>query len=102
MGKDNVLRRFPHEDEIESILVACHEGVCGGHFAHDITSRKILQCGFVWPSLHRDVNYWCKTCDACQRAGPRKLLHEPQTPIKAFGPFENGALMQWVLFLQLI
>lgn len=92
MGKDNVLRRVPHEDEIESILEACHEGVCGGHFAHDITSRKILQSGFVWPSLHHDVSFWCKSCDACQRTGPRKLLYEPQTPIKAFGPFEKWGI----------
>lgn len=66
-GKDGILRRVPSEEEIESILKACHEGVCGGHFAHDITSRKILQAGFIWPSLHRDVQSWCKTCDEdCQ------------------------------------
>ena len=73
-GKDGILRRVPSEEEIESILESCHEGVCGGHFAHDITSRKILQSGFIWPSLHRDVQNWCKTCDDCQRTGPRRLF----------------------------
>ena len=32
------------------IMDACDDGVCGGHFARDITSQKILQAGFVWPS----------------------------------------------------
>ena len=58
MGKDNVLRRVANEDEIESILESCHEGVCGGHFAQEITSRKILQASIVWPSLHQDVSFW--------------------------------------------
>ncbi|MCO5584110.1 hypothetical protein L7F22_038033 [Adiantum nelumboides] len=65
-GKDLVLRRVPLVKEIEKILMSCHDGVCGGHFAQEITSRKILQAGFVWPSLHRDVQHWCKAC----KAGP--------------------------------
>ena len=87
-----MLIRVANEYEIESILESCHEGVCGGHFAQEITSRKILQAGFVWPSLHQDVSFWCKTCDACQRAGPQKLLPEPQTSIKAYGPFEKWGI----------
>ncbi|MCO5597264.1 hypothetical protein L7F22_051340 [Adiantum nelumboides] len=65
-GKDLVLRRVPLVKEIEKILMSFHDGVCGGHFAQEITSRKILQAGFVWPSLHRDVQHWCKACKAYQ------------------------------------
>ncbi|MCO5600939.1 hypothetical protein L7F22_055056 [Adiantum nelumboides] len=61
-GKDLVPRRVPLVKEIEKILMSCHDGVCGGHFAQEITSRNILQAGFVWPSLHRDVEHWCKAC----------------------------------------
>ncbi|MCO5593428.1 hypothetical protein L7F22_047442 [Adiantum nelumboides] len=32
-GKDLVLRRVPFVQEIEKILMFCHDGVCGGHFA---------------------------------------------------------------------
>ncbi|MCO5571729.1 hypothetical protein L7F22_025477 [Adiantum nelumboides] len=39
-GKDLVLRRVPHSKDIKQVLTSCHEGVCGGHFAHDITSRS--------------------------------------------------------------
>ncbi|MCO5588903.1 hypothetical protein L7F22_042864 [Adiantum nelumboides] len=41
-GKDLVLRRVPHSKDIKQVLTSCHEGVCGDHFAHDITSRKIF------------------------------------------------------------
>ncbi|MCO5579806.1 hypothetical protein L7F22_033668 [Adiantum nelumboides] len=88
-GKDLVLRRVPLVKEIEKILMSCHDGVCGGHFAQEITSKKILQASFVWLSLHRDVQHWCKACKACQQAGDRKLSYGPRFPIFAYGPFEK-------------
>ncbi|MCO5588627.1 hypothetical protein L7F22_042584 [Adiantum nelumboides] len=91
-GKDLVLRRVPLVKEIEIILMSCHDGVCGGHFAQEITSRKILQAGFVWPSLHRDVQHWCKACKASQQAGDRKLSYGPRFPIFAYGPFEKWGI----------
>ncbi|MCO5560936.1 hypothetical protein L7F22_014556 [Adiantum nelumboides] len=91
-GKDLVLRRVPLVKEIEKILMSCHDGVCGGHFAQEITSKKILQAGFVWPSLHRDVQHWCKACKACQQAGDCKLSYGPRFPIFAYGPFEKWGI----------
>ncbi|MCO5552704.1 hypothetical protein L7F22_006221 [Adiantum nelumboides] len=91
-GKDLVLRRVPLVKEIEKILMSCHDGVCGGHFAQEITNRKILQAGFVWPSLHRDVQHWCRACKACQQAGDRKLFYGPRFPIFAYGPFEKWGI----------
>ncbi|MCO5549312.1 hypothetical protein L7F22_002780 [Adiantum nelumboides] len=91
-GKDLVLRRVRLVKEIEKILMSCHDGVCGGHFAQEITSRKILQASFVWPSLHRDVQHWCKACKACQQAGDRKLSYGPRFPIFANGPFEKWGI----------
>ena len=92
MGKDQVLRKVPTKEEISTIMHACHDGVCGGHFAHDITYRKILQARFIWPSIHRDVHFWCKACDACQIFGPRNLTCEPQLPISSYGPFEKWGI----------
>ena len=71
MGKDQVLQKAPSKKDIFKILYLCHNDVCGGHFAHELTCRKVLQEGFVWPYLQRDAHFWCKTCDAYQRAGPR-------------------------------
>lgn len=70
MGKDKVLRKIPTKEEISDILEACHDGVCGGHFAHDITCRNVLQARIIWPSIHGDVYFWYKACDSyCQRLG---------------------------------
>ncbi|MCO5573295.1 hypothetical protein L7F22_027064 [Adiantum nelumboides] len=91
-GKDLVLRRVPLVKEIEKNLMSCHDGVCGGHFAQEITSKKILQAGFVWLSLHRDVQHWCKACKACQQAGDCKLSYGPRFPIFAYGPFEKWGI----------
>ncbi|MCO5548283.1 hypothetical protein L7F22_001740 [Adiantum nelumboides] len=91
-GKDQVLRKVPLSIDFTEILSSCHEGVCGGHFALDITSRKFLQAGFVWSSLQRDVHHWCKTCSECQKAGDRRLTYEKQTPIISFGPFEKWGI----------
>ena len=54
-GKDLVLRRVPTKEEIPLIISSCHDGTCGGHFAHDLTTKKILQYGFVWPSFQPNV-----------------------------------------------
>jgi hypothetical protein len=44
-----------------------HEGPLKGHFATEITQRKILDVGYWWPTMYRDVHDYCKSCDACQR-----------------------------------
>ena len=87
-----MLRKVPSQEDIHRILHSCHNDICGGHFASELTCRKILQAGFVWPSLQRDAHFWCKSCDACQRTGPRRLIHGPQQPITSFGPFEKWGI----------
>ncbi|MCO5550183.1 hypothetical protein L7F22_003665 [Adiantum nelumboides] len=91
-GKDLVLRRVPLVKKIEKILMSCHDGVCGGHFAQEIISKKTLQAGFVWPSLHQDAQHWCWACKACQQAGDHKLSYGPRFPIFAYGPFEKWGI----------
>ncbi|MCO5590799.1 hypothetical protein L7F22_044774 [Adiantum nelumboides] len=91
-GKDLVLRRVLLVKEIERIIMSCHDGVCGGHFAQEITSKKILQADFVWPSLHQDVQHWCKACKACQQAGDCKLPYGPRFPFEKWGIDAIGPL----------
>ena len=57
IGKEQVLWKVPSKEDIHKILHSCHNDVCGGHFAHELTCRKVLQARFVWPSLQRDVNF---------------------------------------------
>ena len=74
-GKDGVLRRVPFKEEIGLILHQCHDE--SGHQGKDQDVFLILRAGFWWPSLVRDVYYWCKTCHPCQVNGQRRLLLEP-------------------------
>ena len=60
-GVDMSLRRVPWKEEVYRIWEANHEGSCGGHFAFRITLHKILQEGYVCPSIQKDVNHWCRS-----------------------------------------
>ena len=64
-----MLRCCVPEVEVHSIIQHCHDLPCGGHAVASKTSSKILQCGFYWPTLFRDVQAYVKTCDRCQRVG---------------------------------
>ncbi|CAN6697969.1 unnamed protein product [Malus baccata var. baccata] len=55
------------ESEFKSILTFCHSYACGGHFGAKRTALKVLESGFYWPSLFKDVYEFCATCDRCQR-----------------------------------
>ncbi|KAL6319127.1 hypothetical protein AAG906_011206 [Vitis piasezkii] len=67
------------QEEQQGILSHCHENACGGHFASQKTAMKVLQSGFTWPSLFKDVHIMCRSCDRCQRLG--KLTKRNQMPM---------------------
>ncbi|MCO5613259.1 hypothetical protein L7F22_067535 [Adiantum nelumboides] len=91
-GKDQACRRIPTVEEIPSILEGLHEEACGGHFAQELTAKKILLSGYVWPSLHIDVQHWCKSCHNCQVNENKHLLHGPRQLLLANGPFEKWGI----------
>ncbi|KAI3782082.1 hypothetical protein L2E82_12114 [Cichorium intybus] len=81
-GADQVIRRCVHYDEVPSILSFCHEHACGGHFGPQRTTRKVLECGFYWPSIFKDAYLHCKNCARCQRTGAVTSRNQmPLTPI---------------------
>ncbi len=45
-----------------------HERFGGGHFAKNITTKKIINVGYWWPTLFHDAFEFCRVYDACQRA----------------------------------
>ena len=63
------------EGEQQGILSHCYENACGGHFASQKTAMKVLQSGFYWPSLFKDVHTICRECDKCQRLGKISRPH---------------------------
>jgi hypothetical protein len=68
-GQDMVLRRVLDPSQAEIVMRELHCGITGGHFFHEITSRKILDAGYWWPAMHKDVSKYCRSCDQCQRVG---------------------------------
>ncbi|KAL1568769.1 hypothetical protein AAHA92_00341 [Salvia divinorum] len=82
MGTDRVIRRCIPDWEQEEVLIHCHSLACGGHFGPKRTSRKVLDSGFYWPSLHKDAYEFCQNCKRCQLTGgisSRDAM--PQVPI---------------------
>ncbi|MCO5608747.1 hypothetical protein L7F22_062962 [Adiantum nelumboides] len=91
-GKDLVCRRVPSTDEIPKILKGLHEEACGGHFSHELTLKKVLLAGYVWPSMHADVQHWCRSCHNCQVNGNKRLFYGPRQAVIANGPFEKWGI----------
>ena len=56
-GKDQVLQKVPSQEDIHRILHSCNNDVCDGHFASELTCKKILQGSFIWPSVQRDAHF---------------------------------------------
>ncbi|XP_016546310.1 protein NYNRIN-like [Capsicum annuum] len=94
---------------MSSILEASHASPVGVHNAGDRTARKVLQSGYYWPSLFRDVYEFVKRYDQCQRQGSILKNHEmPMSKmlevklfdvwvIDSMGPFVSSFGMKYIL-----
>jgi len=51
------------------VISHCHDSPCGRHASSSKTVAKVLQAGFFWPSLFKDVHTYVRACDYCQRIG---------------------------------
>ena len=60
MGTDGVLRRCVPMSARHLVISESHAGDAGGHFAADITARKVLVAGLWWTILQKDVKAYCK------------------------------------------
>eukprot|EP00253_Pinus_taeda_P029787 PITA_29787 len=93
LGPDQILRHCVREEEVFDILLTCHDGPCGGHFATKRIAFKILQVGYYWPTLHQDVRRYISQCDRCSRMGKPTPRHEmPLQPQVTLEPFEKWGM----------
>ncbi|RDY05958.1 putative mitochondrial protein, partial [Mucuna pruriens] len=69
--------------EIKLVLQFCHAASGGGHYRSIQTTRKVLDCGFYWPTIFKDAYQFISTCKKCQKVGMIiSRRHEiPQQPI---------------------
>ncbi len=51
------------------VMRKLYEGPLEGHFAIEITHKNILDVGYWWPTMYKDVYDYCKSYDACQKIG---------------------------------
>ncbi len=75
------------------VMKELHEGPSRGHFAMKIMQRKILDVGYWWPTMYRDVDDYFRSCDACQRT--RGLA--TQSLAKLITSFPEEPFMKWGL-----
>nr|GFA92114.1 reverse transcriptase domain-containing protein [Tanacetum cinerariifolium] len=75
---DQVIRRCVHGKEALDILEACHNGPTRGHHGANLTSKKVFDSGFFWPTIYKDAHELVKNCDSCQRQG--KISQHDEMP----------------------
>jgi Integrase zinc binding domain/Integrase core domain len=67
-------------------LAEYHAGAIGGHFGRDITIKRIRE-KYWWPTIWKSVADFVRTCDICQRYGPKER-HNELHPFRPIHPFE--------------
>ena len=93
LGRDGILRRCVPRSARQQVTEEAHAGDAGGHFAAEITIKKILQVGLWWESMQPDVITYCRKCDICQQTG--RPTASDMMPRVNIVPLE--AFMKWGL-----
>jgi len=76
------------KEEIDRILLHFHDQPCAGHYAAEMTFRKIYE-SYYWPTIRGDVWSYVKSCDNCQRAQDlAEYRVQPLSPIICLETFE--------------
>ncbi|GJV10152.1 reverse transcriptase domain-containing protein [Tanacetum coccineum] len=57
LNEEAIRDSFPNEHlmAVHEILEHCHMRPVGGHYGANITTRKIFELGFYWPTIFKDV-----------------------------------------------
>ena len=62
------------------VLEIAHSVPMGGHLGKKKTTQRILR-RFFWPTLHRDVADFCRSCQVCQKFSHRHVPRAPMVPL---------------------
>src|SRR5258706_588600 len=88
-GYDGNWRAVPNQRQIQLILYKFHDDPCAGHYAAEITYKKIYEAGYAWPTMIRDTREYCQSCERCQKGADLvDFPVEPLRPIIMLEPFE--------------
>ena len=74
------------------VLQLAHTVPLGGHLGKKKTTACVMR-RFYWPTLHRDVSDFCRSCEQCQKSSHQKVPRAPMVPLPIIGePFERIAM----------
>ena len=74
------------------VMEMAHNIPLAGHLGKKKTTDRVLQ-RFYWPTLHRDIAEFCRTCESCQTASGRRAVRAPLIPLPIISqPFERIAM----------
>ena len=97
----------------ESVLIASHDSIFGGHMAFKSTLKRIRPF-FFWPGYAKEIKEYCRSCAICQktfpkgRVAPAPLQEQPlidvpfsRVAIDLVGPITpaSGRGHRWILTL---
>ena len=75
-----------------SVLHLLHNLPTSSHMGVAKMTGRIKE-RFYWVNVHRDVQNWCKSCDACaSRHGPPKKIRAPLAQYNVGSPMERVAI----------
>jgi len=63
VSQDNKSQRCLTSTEAHMVMRKLHEGPSRGHFATKIMQRKIVDVGYWWPIMYKDVHDYFRSCD---------------------------------------
>ncbi|GJU21318.1 reverse transcriptase domain-containing protein [Tanacetum coccineum] len=87
----------------QSSIPFLNRGPTGGHHSASVTTKKVYESGFYWPSVFKDTNEYVRRCDVCQRSGNISSRNEmPQNNIQVCEVFDVWGLDFMGLFPQSI
>ncbi|GKB14068.1 reverse transcriptase domain-containing protein [Tanacetum coccineum] len=66
---DGMIRRCVSGLETRTILDQCHHGSTDGHYRPNVTTKKVLDSGFYWPTIIKEAHTVVCLCEACQKTG---------------------------------
>ncbi|RDY11035.1 Retrovirus-related Pol polyprotein, partial [Mucuna pruriens] len=59
---DQIIHGCILDSKIKSVLQFCHATSGGDHYGPTRIAQKLLDCGFYWPTIFRDVHQFVSTC----------------------------------------
>ncbi|RDY01785.1 Retrovirus-related Pol polyprotein, partial [Mucuna pruriens] len=87
---DSTMIKCILDAKIKSVFQFCHATSRSGHYGSTRTTRKVLDCGFYWPTIFRHAYQFVSTNEKCQKSGMaiRRRHKIPQQPILFYKVFD--------------